>query len=36
MQIGIKPVVVQILKGRPEVGKALLPYPQWNERVLIR
>jgi hypothetical protein len=28
--------VVQIRKGRPELGTPLLPYPQWNERALIR
>jgi branched-chain amino acid transport system substrate-binding protein len=36
VQIGAKPVVVQIRKGRPEAGTPLLPYPQWNERTLIR
>jgi branched-chain amino acid transport system substrate-binding protein len=36
VQIGAKPVVVQIRKGRPELGKPLLPYPQWDERALIR
>jgi branched-chain amino acid transport system substrate-binding protein len=36
VQIGAKPVVVQIRKGRPEAGLPLLPYPQWNERALIR
>jgi branched-chain amino acid transport system substrate-binding protein len=35
-QIGAKPVVVQIRKGRPEVGNLLLPYPQWEERAVIR
>jgi branched-chain amino acid transport system substrate-binding protein len=35
-QIGFKPAVVQIRKGRPELGTPLLPYPQWNERALIR
>jgi branched-chain amino acid transport system substrate-binding protein len=35
-QTGFKPVVVQIRKGRPELGTPLLPYPQWNERALIR
>jgi branched-chain amino acid transport system substrate-binding protein len=35
-QIGAKPVVVQIRRGRPELGTPLLPYPQWNERTLIR
>jgi branched-chain amino acid transport system substrate-binding protein len=36
VQVGAKPVVVQIRKGRPEAGPPLLPYPQWNERALIR
>lgn len=36
VQIGAKPVVVQIRKGRPEAGAPLLPYPQWDERALIR
>jgi branched-chain amino acid transport system substrate-binding protein len=36
MQIGAKPEVVQIRKGRPELGTPLLPYPQWDERALIR
>jgi branched-chain amino acid transport system substrate-binding protein len=35
-QTGFKPVVVQIRKGRPEPGTPLLPYPQWNERALIK
>jgi len=35
VQVGAKPVVVQIRKGRPEPGNPLLPYPQWNERALI-
>ena len=35
-QIGAKPVVVQIRKGRPVPENPLLPYPQWNERALIR
>jgi branched-chain amino acid transport system substrate-binding protein len=35
-QIGAKPVVVQIRRGRPELGTPLLPYPQWDERTLIR
>lgn len=35
-QIGAKPVVVQIRKGRLEPENALLPYPQWNERAPIR
>jgi branched-chain amino acid transport system substrate-binding protein len=36
MQNGAKPQVVQIRKGRPEPGTPLLPYPQWDERALIR
>lgn len=36
VQIGAKPVLVQIRKGRPEPGTPLLPYPQWDERALIR
>ena len=36
VQVGAKPVVVQIRKGRPEAGTPLLPYPQWDERTLIR
>ena len=35
-QVGAKPIVVQIRKGRPEAENPLLPYPQWNERALIR
>ena len=35
-QVGFKPAVVQIRKGRPELGTPLLPYPQWNERALIK
>jgi branched-chain amino acid transport system substrate-binding protein len=35
-QTGFKPVVVQIRMGRPEPGPPLLPYPQWNERALIK
>jgi branched-chain amino acid transport system substrate-binding protein len=43
-QNGIKPAVVQILKGRPEVvwpgvretAKWSLPYPRWEERTLYR
>jgi branched-chain amino acid transport system substrate-binding protein len=43
-QLGAKPAVVQILNGRPEVvwpaslqtAKALLPYPPWNERRVLR
>jgi branched-chain amino acid transport system substrate-binding protein len=35
-QIGAKPVVVQIRRGRLEGGPPLLPYPQWNERAPIR
>jgi branched-chain amino acid transport system substrate-binding protein len=36
LQIGAAPVVVQIRRGRPETGNPLLPYPQWNERAVIR
>ncbi len=44
VQIGAKPAVVQIRKGRAQVvwppafetAKPLLPYPQWNERSLLR
>jgi branched-chain amino acid transport system substrate-binding protein len=35
-QVGVKPLVVQIRKGRPEAENPLLPYPQWNERTLIK
>ena len=35
-QTGFKPTLVQIRRGRPELGPPLLPYPQWNERALIR
>jgi len=35
-QIGFRPALVQIRKGRPEPGTPLLPYPQWNERALIK
>ena len=43
-QTGIKPAVVQILKGRPEVvwpparetAKWSLPYPRWEERTLYK
>jgi branched-chain amino acid transport system substrate-binding protein len=35
-QIGARPQVVQIRLGRPEPGTPLLPYPQWDERALIR
>ena len=35
-QVGFKPLVVQIRNGRPEFGQPLLPYPQWNERALIK
>jgi len=35
-QIGFKPVVVQIRGGRLKPGMPLLPYPQWEERALIR
>jgi hypothetical protein len=35
-QIGARPRVVQIRLGRPELGTPLLPYPQWDERALIK
>lgn len=35
-QLGFKPLLVQIRMGRPELGAPLLPYPQWNERALIK
>jgi branched-chain amino acid transport system substrate-binding protein len=35
-QLGFKPLLVQIRMGRPEFGPPLLPYPQWNERALIK
>ena len=35
-QIGFKPTLVQIIKGRLDLGPPLLPYPQWNERALIK
>ena len=35
-QIGARPRVVQIRRGRPELGTPLLPYPQWDERALIK
>jgi hypothetical protein len=35
-QIGFKPVLVQIRRGRPALGAPLLPYPQWSERALIK
>ena len=35
-QIGAKPRLIQIRGGRPHVGTPLLPYPQWDERALIR
>jgi hypothetical protein len=35
-QVGETPVVVQIRKGKPQTGDPLLPYPQWNERALIK
>ena len=35
-QIGFRPELVQIRRGRPETGTPLLPYPQWNERALIK
>ena len=36
MQIGARPALVQIRVGYPEIGPPLLPYPQWDERALIR
>lgn len=44
VQTGFKPAVAQIRKGRPEVvwppaletARPLLPYPQWDERSLLR
>ena len=36
VQVGAKPLVVQIRKGRPEAENPLLPYPQWNERAPIQ
>ncbi len=41
-QLGIRPVVTQIQRGKPQVvwpqplltGKPAQPYPQWNDRVL--
>ena len=43
-QVGIKPAVAQIQRGRPEVvwpealqtAQPLLPYPQWSERRLLK
>jgi branched-chain amino acid transport system substrate-binding protein len=35
-QTGFAPALVQIRRGRPELGPPLLPYPQWNERALIQ
>ncbi len=35
-QIGARPRVVQIRLGRPHLGRPLLPYPQWDERALIK
>ncbi|HXM82030.1 MAG TPA: amino acid ABC transporter substrate-binding protein [Burkholderiales bacterium] len=43
-QTGIKPAVVQIERGRPlavwpealQAAKPVLPYPQWNERRVLR
>ncbi len=35
-QIGARPQVVQIRLGWPRPGTPLLPYPQWDERVLIK
>jgi branched-chain amino acid transport system substrate-binding protein len=36
MQVGARPALAQIRNGYPELGPPLLPYPQWNERALIR
>src|SRR4029453_13947545 len=33
-QIGAKPRLIQIRRGRPQPGTPLLPYPQWDERAL--
>ena len=35
-QIGARPQVVQIRLGWPRPGPPLLPYPQWDERALIK
>jgi branched-chain amino acid transport system substrate-binding protein len=35
-QIGATPTLVQIRMGRLDAGAPLLPYPQWNERALLR
>ena len=35
-QIGARPRLVQIRRGRPQLGTPLLPYPQWDERTLIK
>jgi branched-chain amino acid transport system substrate-binding protein len=35
-QIGARPRMVQIRRGRPQTGAPLLPYPQWDERARIR
>jgi len=35
-QIGAKPRLIQIRSGRPHAGTPLLPYPQWDERALIK
>jgi len=35
-QIGAKPRLIQIRLGRPRTGTPLLPYPQWDERALIK
>lgn len=35
-QIGATPTLVQLRKGRLDAGDPLLPYPQWNERALLR
>jgi branched-chain amino acid transport system substrate-binding protein len=34
-QIGARPVLIQIRRGRPKPGMPLLPYPHWDERALI-
>ena len=36
VQIGARPLVVQIRNGRPQGGAPLLPYPQWDERAIIQ
>jgi branched-chain amino acid transport system substrate-binding protein len=35
-QIGARARLVQIRGGRPRLGMPLLPYPQWDERALIK